>query len=141
RRVASIARLKISVVTLFRRKHLTISALHGAQLIDLASYANEIDIDILVEVHNHSELEQALQLKTDLIGINNRNLHTFETSLQTTLDLAKLVPAGKVLITESGIHTRDDVRTMTQAGIYGFLVGESFMRAPSPGAQLKEVMF
>ena len=120
---------------------LIVSALQGAQLIELANYANEIDIDILVEVHNYAELEQALQLTTDLIGINNRNLHNFETSLQTTLDLAKQVPAGKVLITESGIHTRDDVRTMTQAGIYGFLVGESFMRAPSPGAQLKEVMF
>ncbi len=120
---------------------LIVAALEPAQLVELADYANQIDIDILVEVHNHSELEQALQLNTDLIGVNNRNLHSFETSLQTTLDLASEVPADKVLITESGIHTRNDVNTMTDAGIYGFLVGESFMRAPSPGAKLKELMF
>lgn len=120
---------------------LIVAALQPALLIELAGYANEIGIDILVEVHNQSELEQALQLNTDLIGVNNRNLHSFETSLQTTLDLAALVPADKVLITESGIHTRDDVIAMTDAGIYGFLVGESFMRAASPGARLKELMF
>ena len=107
----------------------------------MANYANEIDIDILVEVHNQSELEQALRLNTDLIGVNNRNLHNFETSLQTTLDLVAQVPADKVLITESGIHSADDVKTMTDAGVFGFLVGESFMRAPSPGAKLKELMF
>ena len=120
---------------------LIVAALDPVQLVDLAAYANEIDIDILVEVHNQSELEQALQLNTELIGVNNRNLHNFETSLQTTLDLAAQVPADKVLITESGIHTVDDVNTMTGAGIYGFLVGESFMRAPNPGAKLKELMF
>ena len=120
---------------------LIVAALQPAQLVELADYANEIDIDILVEVHNRSELEQALQLNTYLIGVNNRNLHNFETSLQTTLDLAAHVPADKVLITESGIHSASDVKTMTDAGIYGFLVGESFMRAPSPGAKLKELMF
>lgn len=120
---------------------LIVAALQPAQLVELASYANEIDIDILVEVHNQSEMEQALKLNTDLIGVNNRNLHSFETSLQTTLDLAAQVPADKVLITESGIHTAKDVKTMTDAGIYGFLVGESFMRARSPGAKLKELMF
>ena len=120
---------------------LIVAALQPTQLIELADCANEIGIDVLVEVHNQSELEQALLLNTDLIGVNNRNLHSFETSLQTTLDLAAQVPADKVLITESGIHTREDVNTMTDAGIYGFLVGESFMRAPSPGAKLKELMF
>lgn len=120
---------------------LIVAALQPAQLNELADYAKEIDIDILVEVHNQRELEQALQLSTDLIGVNNRNLHSFETSLQTTLDLAAQVPENKVLITESGIHTAGDVKTMTDAGIYGFLVGESFMRAPSPGAKLKELMF
>ena len=120
---------------------LIVAALQPPQLVELADCANEIDIDILVEVHNQSELEQALQLDTDLIGINNRNLHSFETSLQTTLDLAAQVPADKVLITESGIHTVGDVNTMTDAGVYGFLIGESFMRAPSPGAKLKELMF
>ncbi len=120
---------------------LIVAALKPTQLIELADYAQQIGIDVLVEVHNRDELELALQLNTDLIGVNNRNLHSFETSLQTTLDLAAHVPAGKVLITESGIHTRDDVTTMTEAGIYGFLVGESFMRAPSPGAKLRELMF
>ncbi|MEX0965192.1 MAG: indole-3-glycerol phosphate synthase TrpC [Pseudohongiellaceae bacterium] len=120
---------------------LIVAALQPAQLMDLAGYAREIAIDVLVEVHNHDELEQALQLDVELIGINNRNLHNFETSLQTTLELARQVPADRVLITESGIHTSEDVHTMTEAGIYGFLVGESFMRAPSPGAKLREVMF
>ena len=120
---------------------LIVAALQPAQLVELADYANEIDIDILVEVHNQNELAQALQLDTDLIGVNNRNLHSFETSLQTTLDIAAQVPADKVLITESGIHTRENVNSMIDAGIYGFLVGESFMRAPSPGAKLKELMF
>ena len=120
---------------------LIVAALQSAQLVELADYANEIEIDILVEVHNQYELEQALQLSADLIGVNNRNLHSFETSLQTTLDLTAQVPADKILITESGIHMRDDVITMTDAGIYGFLVGESFMRAASPGAKLKELMF
>ena len=120
---------------------LIVAALDPAQLIDLASYAEGIGIDVLVEVHDRKELESALQLNTDLIGVNNRNLHNFQTSLQTTLDLARYVPANKVLITESGIHTKADVNAMTAAGIYGFLVGESFMRAENPGAKLKEVMF
>ncbi len=120
---------------------LIVAALDPAQLVDLADYAEAIGIDVLVEVHDRQELEQALQLNTGLIGVNNRNLHTFETSLQTTLDLAGDVPQDRVLITESGIHTSSDVHTMTEAGIYGFLVGESFMRAENPGAKLKEVMF
>jgi len=120
---------------------LIVAALQQAQLLELASYANDIDIDILVEVHNQQELERALLLETDLIGINNRNLHSFETNLQTTLDLAQRVPAGKTVITESGIHTVEDVDTMLRNGIYGFLVGEAFMRAASPGAKLKELMF
>lgn len=120
---------------------LIVAALESAQLVDLAAYAEEIGIDVLVEVHNQNELEQALQLNTELIGVNNRNLHSFETSLQTTLDLATQVPEDRILITESGIHTVDDVKLMTDAGIYGFLVGESFMRAANPGAKLKELMF
>lgn len=120
---------------------LIVAALQPAQLIELADYSKEIGIDVLVEVHNRSELELALKLDTDLIGINNRDLHSFETSLQTTLDLAKHVPADKVLITESGIHSHADVLLMTEADIFGFLVGESFMRAPRPGAKLREVMY
>lgn len=120
---------------------LIVAALQPTLLVELADYANQVGIDILVEVHNKSELDQALKLSTDLIGVNNRNLHNFETSLQTTLDLSVHVPEDKLLITESGIHTAGDVQTMTNAGIYGFLVGESFMRAPSPGEKLKEIMF
>jgi len=120
---------------------LIVAALEKPQLQELALYANSISLDILVEVHNQEELETALDLKTDLIGINNRNLHSFETSLQTTIELAQLVPKGKTVITESGIHTAEDVGIMIRNGIYGFLVGESFMRAPSPGVKLKELMF
>ena len=118
---------------------LIVAALDKTQLNELAAYANEIAIDILVEVHNHAELEQALELDTDLIGINNRDLHSFTTSLDTTLDLANYIPDSKLIITESGIHTRDDVELMHAHGIYGFLVGESFMRAQHPGEKLQEL--
>lgn len=120
---------------------LIVAALDRTQIHELAHYADSISLDILVEVHNEEELATALELKTDLIGINNRNLHNFETSLQTSLDLAQLVPQGKMLITESGIHSAQAVKTMTDNGIYGFLVGEAFMRAENPGAKLKELMF
>lgn len=120
---------------------LIVAALSPSNLVELADYAKAIGIDVLVEVHNLEELELALTLETELIGVNNRNLHTFETSLQTSLDLAQKIPEDRVLITESGIHTAADVRAMTEAGIFGFLVGESFMRAPNPGAKLKEIMF
>jgi len=118
---------------------LIVAALQQSQFVELAAYANEIDIDILVEVHNGEELERALEVEADLIGVNNRNLHTFETSLQTTLDLATRIPEDKLLITESGIHTVADVQTMIDHGVYGFLVGESFMRADEPGAKLQEL--
>ncbi len=120
---------------------LIVAALQPAQLRELADYANDIAIDVLVEVHDRSELDQALELNTNLIGVNNRNLHNFETSLQTTLDLARFVPSDRTLITESGIHSSHDVKTMTENGVYGFLVGESFMRASNPGKKLSEVMF
>ncbi len=118
---------------------LIVAALQHSQLIELAAYANEISIDILVEVHNRDELEKALQLDTDLIGINNRDLHSFETSLDTTLELAKHIPDGKSIITESGIHNPTDVSLMIENGIFGFLVGESFMRADQPGEKLQEL--
>lgn len=118
---------------------LIVAALEQAQLVELASYAMSLNLDVLMEVHNHIELERALEVNSPLLGINNRNLHTFETSLQTTLDLAKLIPPGKVVITESGIHTRADVELMLENDIYGFLVGESMMRAENPGTKLKEL--
>ena len=118
---------------------LIVAALAPSQLHELADYAREISLDVLVEVHNHAELELALELETDLLGINNRDLHSFTTSLDTTLDLAKLVPDGKLIITESGIHNKADVELMHANHIYGFLVGESFMRAPQPGEKLQEL--
>jgi indole-3-glycerol phosphate synthase len=94
---------------------------------------------VLVEVHDADELQRALKLDTKLIGINNRNLRTFETSLQTTLDLKQQIPEDRIIITESGIHTHDDVRLMLDNAIYAFLVGEVFMRAESPGQKMREL--
>ena len=91
---------------------------------------------VLVEVHDGGELERALRLPTPLLGINNRNLRTFEVSLETTLDLLAQVPADRTLVTESGILAREDVARMRDSGVHGFLVGEAFMRAPDPGMAL-----
>ncbi len=118
---------------------LIVAALDQQQLIELAIHAMELNLDVLVEIHSQSELERALDLKSPLLGINNRNLHTFETSLETTLELAKKIPADKVVITESGIHSRADVALMLESDIFGFLVGESMMRAENPGIKLKEL--
>ncbi len=118
---------------------LIVAALEQGQLEDLAAYAKEIAIDILVEVHDAEELDRALALEAELIGINNRNLHSFATDLNTTLELADRVPADSLLITESGINTAADVATMLDRGIYGFLIGESCMRAASPGGKLSEL--
>jgi indole-3-glycerol phosphate synthase len=92
---------------------------------------------VLVEVHDQAELERALKLKTPLVGINNRDLKTFEVSLDTTLVLRSLVPADRILVTESGIHSRDDVLRMGAAGVNAYLVGEAFMRAQEPGEALE----
>jgi len=103
---------------------------------DLYAAAQSYGLHVLVEVHNHKELEQALTLEAPLLGVNNRDLHTFNTDLQTTLELQKAVPQGTTLITESGIHTRDDVAMMRSNGIHGFLIGEAFMREVDPGEAL-----
>ena len=92
---------------------------------------------VLVEVHDRSELDRALRLKTPLVGINNRNLQTFEVALDTTLSMVNDVPAGRLLVTESGILSTADVRKMLDAGVQAFLVGEAFMRADDPGAALE----
>ena len=94
---------------------------------------------VLVEVHDAAELERALRLQTPLLGINNRNLRTFETRLETTLNLLPDIPAGKLVVTESGIVSRGDVERMRAANVNAFLVGEAFMRAPDPGAALAEL--
>ncbi|MFN2360176.1 MAG: indole-3-glycerol phosphate synthase TrpC [Marinobacter sp.] len=111
------------------------------QMQELEGIAHEIGLDVLVEVHDGEELDDALTLKTPLVGINNRNLHTFEVSLDTTFDLHERISADRLTITESGIMTRADVEIMTGRGIYGFLVGESFMRAEEPGKKLRELFF
>jgi indole-3-glycerol phosphate synthase len=118
---------------------LIVSALEPRRLRDLADYAGQLDIDTLVEVHDEAELDIALDAGFDLIGVNNRNLHTFETSLDVTIRLAARLPDGKLLVTESGINTPEDVDAMIARGVYGFLIGEAFMRAPDPGQRLKEM--
>ena len=112
------------------------ACLDDAQMKDLEAIARSLDMAVLVEVHCGDELERALKLKTPLIGINNRNLKTFEVTLDTTLGLMAQVPADRLLVTESGIQTRDDVLRMGAAGVNAFLVGETFMRAPDPGEAL-----
>ncbi len=115
---------------------LIVAALSDAQLVSLEALALELGLAVLVEVHDAAELERALVLKTPLIGINNRNLRTFETKLETTLDLLPQVPAGRLVVTESGIHSPEHVARMRAGGVNAFLVGEAFMRAPDPGVEL-----
>ena len=112
------------------------AALDDAQLAEYAFIADELGLDVLVEVHDLDELERALPVPARLLGINNRNLKTFEVSLQTTLELKVAVPADRVLVTESGILARADVALMRDNAIHAFLVGEAFMRQPDPGAAL-----
>jgi len=112
------------------------ACLDDAEMADLEAQAHALGMDVLVEVHDGDELERALRLRTPLLGINNRNLRSFEVSLQTTLDLLPRVPADRLLVTESGILGAADVQRMRAAGVHAFLVGEAFMRAPSPGAAL-----
>jgi indole-3-glycerol phosphate synthase len=118
---------------------LIVAALEDAQMIDLANLAGELGMDVLVEVHDIDELERALQTDCELIGVNNRNLRTFEVSLDTTLALKDAVPRDRILVTESGIATRADVMRMRENDVNTFLVGESFMRETDPGAALKRL--
>jgi indole-3-glycerol phosphate synthase len=118
---------------------LIVAALGDGQMQELSDTATNLGLDVLVESHDAEELERALKLDTKLIGINNRNLRTFETSLQTTLDLKAMIPSDRIIITESGIHTQENVQLMLDNDIYAFLVGESFMRAESPGQKMREL--
>ena len=118
---------------------LIVAALELAQMQKLEALANELGMAVLVEVHDADELALALQLDTPLIGINNRNLRTFEVSLQTTLDLLKIMPDDRFVVTESGIFTPEDVKLMMDNHVQGFLVGEAFMRQDDPGAELARV--
>jgi indole-3-glycerol phosphate synthase len=112
------------------------ACLEDAQMVELEAIARGLDMAVLVEVHDKPELERALKLKTRLVGINNRNLRTFEVTLDTTLGMLADVPADRLLVTESGILQRADVQKMREAKVHAFLVGEAFMRAPDPGEAL-----
>lgn len=120
---------------------LIVAALGDAQLRELADLAKHLAMDVLVEVHDEGELERALMLGTPLIGINNRNLHTFETKLETTLRLVRQVPESRIVVTESGIHSRSDVAQMQSGGVHAFLVGEAFMVADDPGQRLRALFY
>lgn len=120
---------------------LIVAALDDDHLAELSGQAMDFGMDVLVEVHDLAELERALQVPAPLLGINNRNLRTFEVSLDTTLSLQDAVPRDRRLVTESGIIGLDDVRRMREAGVDAFLVGEAFMRDPQPGAALQRLFF
>lgn len=120
---------------------LIVAALSDGQLAELSGIAMQLDLDVLVEVHDINELERAIQVPAPLMGINNRSLRTFEVSLDTTLSLRDAVPRDRRLVTESGIHSAADVARMRDAGIDAFLVGEAFMREPDPGAALRRLFF
>ncbi|MGB0213806.1 indole-3-glycerol phosphate synthase TrpC, partial [Algiphilus sp.] len=115
---------------------LIMAALDDGEAAELEACAMELGMDVLIEVHDRPELARACKLKSPLMGINNRNLKTFETSLNTTLDLLADVPGGRDIVTESGIHGAEDMHRMREAGVYGFLIGEHLMRKPDPGAAL-----
>lgn len=118
---------------------LIVAALDHGLMAELEACTLELGMSVLVEVHDGDELTAALKLKTALLGINNRNLRTFETSLRTTLDLLPRIPPEKLVITESGILKPDDVKLMRNADVHAFLVGEAFMRAPEPGMELQRL--
>ena len=115
------------------------AALELSQMRELEAIAHQLGMAVLVEVHNGDELELALQLETPLVGINNRNLRTFEVTLQTTLGLLDRLPDDRIIVTESGIFTEDDVKLMTDNHVHTFLVGEAFMRQDEPGVELAKV--
>jgi indole-3-glycerol phosphate synthase len=120
---------------------LIVAALSPAQLRDLHGVARAMSLDVLVEVHDETELEHAIALEDAILGVNNRNLHDFETRLDTSVRMRALAPGERLLVAESGIRTRDDVRLLRDAGISAFLVGEAFMREADPGAALHRLFF
>jgi indole-3-glycerol phosphate synthase len=114
------------------------SCLTDEDIKSLSDIALSLSMDVLIEVHNLDELERAQKINLPMIGINNRNLHNFEVTLQTTIDLIDKISDDKIIITESGITSKADVEMMHKNNVFGFLVGEAFMRHPNPGQQLKE---
>lgn len=120
---------------------LIVAALSLNQLLEFESLAHELGMDVLVEVHDKAELDIALNMKSTMLGINNRDLRTFETSLQNTIDLLEYIPEDKLIITESGILNAEDVKIMRSHNVNAFLVGEAFMRQPDPGVALEQLFF
>ncbi len=120
---------------------LIVSALSDDKMQVLYKLAQQLNLDVLIEVHDQQELQRALRLNPALIGINNRNLRTFETSLQTTLDLLEQIPPQMIVVTESGIHQKSDIQLMRNHQVNAFLVGEAFMRASNPGEELNSLFF
>jgi indole-3-glycerol phosphate synthase len=120
---------------------LIVAALDRCRLQELDQLAHELGLDVLVEVHNESELEDALTTRAVLVGVNNRDLHTFTTDLSTSERLRPLIPNDRLMVTESGIHSRDDVQRMRRADIHSFLVGEAFMRRSDPGSALLQLFY
>jgi len=120
---------------------LIVSALEDTQMAELYALATELGMDALIEVHDEQELERALKIDAPLVGINNRNLRTFETDLNTTIRMLDLIPDDKLIVTESGIHTLEDVALMRDHQVNTFLVGEAFMRADNPGTELQKLFF
>ena len=120
---------------------LIVAALEQSQMLELERVATQLGMSVLVEAHSQEEFERAIQLETSLIGVNNRDLRTFETSLETTFGLISALPEDRILITESGIHDRADVTFMRERGVFAFLVGEAFMRQPDPGEALKSFFY
>ena len=116
-----------------------VAALDQDQLENLYHLAQELGLDVLVEVHDEAEMKRALQLELPMVGINNRDLRSFETNLETTINMLELVPRNCFIVTESGIHTRQDVEYMRQHQVNAFLVGEAFMRADDPGLALSQI--
>lgn len=121
---------------------LIVAALDDSKLNSFFALANELNLDVLVEVHSHEDLQRALNLQCKLIGINNRNLHTFETKLETSLELLNAYDEalhGRIIVSESGVHSRDDIKKLRTAGVNAFLIGEALMRAANPGEKLKSL--
>ena len=120
---------------------LIVAVLGDDQMEALYTLARELGMDVLIEAHDEQELQRALPLNAELVGINNRNLRTFETSLNTTLELLTQIPGDRIVVTESGIHSSDDVKLMRDNQVNAFLVGEAFMRADDPGTELNTLFF
>lgn len=118
---------------------LIVACLDDGQMAELDACAKELGMDVLIEVHDHHELDRALRLGNTLVGINNRDLHSFDVRLETTFELLAAIPSGHVVVTESGIHTPADVAAMREHGVNAFLVGEAFMRVEEPGEKLAEL--